>query len=125
MIAIGVVVAGVLFMLLASTLSRAGRIKRDLKPFIGKTVRVTNWGAAPDDGAFTIESVSSVGAGLLIWLRRDAETARILLKVAQPTAASITPARIEIADARYVQWNRGKRAARVKTSPAVVLTLAS
>src|SRR5436190_2210166 len=125
MITAGVIAAAFLLMLTASTLSRAASIKRSLKPFIGRTARVSMWGAVPDESPFVIDSVSSFGVGLIIWLRREPSGAKTMMKVAQPTEARISPTRIEITDARYVQWGRRKGAAGVKTSPAVVLTLTS
>ena len=107
-----ILATGILLMLVGSQLSRAGQIKRQLRPFVGRTVLL------PDDSQLTIESIAAIGPGLHIKFRRT-DNSRINLKVAQPTSVSITAERIEIPDARYVQW--GSR----KGPPPVVLKLAS
>ena len=124
-LAIGIV-SGILVVLLSLTLlGPAARIRRSLRPFVGRTVHVAMWGAVPDQSAFVIDSVRSLGAGLLILLRRASDGRRILLKVAQPKSASITPVRAAIAHARYVQWDRRKGSAGSKTEPAVTLEFQS
>ena len=88
-------------------------------------MRIEVWGNAIPDASqplFEIDSISAVGAGLLIQVRAAAGGPRILLKVAQPHAATVEDARVEIDDAAYVSWAGG----RLKRSsdahvPAVVL----
>lgn len=86
---------------------------------VGKTVGIALWGSAQQEAV--VESVFAIGAGLHIYFRR--EGSRVHLKVAQPTSVSIAGTRIEIADARYVQW--ADRKVRRSEGPAVVLEMGS
>ena len=115
MFAIGVVIAIAFAFLALSLLSPAARIRKQLRPFVGRTVLVTN-------SRLVIESVTAIGAGLHIRFRCH-DGSLVKLKVAQPTAVSISPERIEIAGARYVQWGSRRSPAGTNDSPAVVLTL--
>src|SRR5206468_3930322 len=97
----------VLLFLGATAFSRAGQIAAALRPFVKKPVRVEVWGMPlPGSGEtlFEIDSVSALGAGLLIHLRAASGGPRTLLKVAQPGSAAIDEGRIEIGEARYVSW---------------------
>ena len=120
-IAIGfgcLVVAGSMF-------SNAGQLAPSLRPFVKRPVRAAVWGAplpAPTAPRFELESVSAVGAGLLLYLRAIPSGPRTLLKVAQPGSARLDGSRLEIGEARYVSW-AGARLKPQVGKPALVLVI--
>jgi hypothetical protein len=117
----GIVVAVMLLLLAADVLSQAGRISSELRPLVGKRVKVTVWGAPLVASAEQLElaSASSFGAGLLLRLRVGT-TGPVLLKIAQPKAAMFEAGALVIPDAAYVQW-AGSRLPRVAGHPALLL----
>jgi hypothetical protein len=111
------IVAMALFVV-GTRLSAAGSMARPLRALRGETVEVRVWGS-PLPGGHRIDSVRAAGAGLLVLLQ-GAGGEIVLLKIAQPKGYREADKRIEIGDARYVQW-AGKRLKRVDGVPAVVL----
>ena len=99
-----------------------GGITDLLRPFVKKSVRVEVWGVPLADSTFEIDSAYRFGAGLLIFLRSASGGRRTLLKVAQPKSASISEDRVEISDARYVQW-AGRKLERTAGIIAVVIAV--
>jgi len=121
MIAIAIVIAGLLLMLLAAPLSHAGRIRKSLRPFVGRSVRLEVWGSPIDPSPMTIDSVIAVGAGLHLYFRSNGH--RTHMKIAQPKTIAISGDRIEIPQAKYVQ--SAGRALPKRDAPAVVLYFTS
>ncbi|MFL5440436.1 MAG: hypothetical protein ACJ79W_14855 [Myxococcales bacterium] len=115
--AVGIVVAAVLGLWLASRLSQAGRIALTLRGLTGTDARVEIYGRKLP-GPLRIESVTALGAGLLVHLTPPGGK-RTLLKIAQPSPARAEGPRMVIASARYVQW-AGRRASEAREAPAVV-----
>src|SRR5262249_54493978 len=111
------VVAVLLLLAVATSLSQAGRLAASLQGLKGRAIDAVVWGT-PVRGAgaagLRVESVGAVGAGLLIYVL-DVE-ARTLLKVAQPRSWLVEDGRVVIGDASYVQW-AGKRLARAEGFP--------
>ncbi|MDQ6802746.1 MAG: hypothetical protein M3041_18235 [Acidobacteriota bacterium] len=120
-----ILAAAVLLFIAATANSKATRISRSLGSMVKTVVRIEVWGNAipdPSRPMFQIDSIAGVGAGLLIHVRESSGGPRILLKVAQPRAATVLEDRVEITGAAYVSWAGG----RLKRStdahvPAVVL----
>jgi hypothetical protein len=118
-----VVFALVAVLLLATSISAAGRLTGDLQPFLGRAVEVLVWGARPSatDGAIvTLVSVQAFGAGLHFYFQVGAGTSTRHLKVAQPSGTRVTGDRLVIETARYVQWG-GKRLPAVPGVPALTV----
>lgn len=115
------VLAVLLLLPVATSLSQAGRLAAALQDQKQRAINVVVWGV-PIRGAraaeLRVESVGAVGAGLLIYLT-DAEE-KTLLKVAQPRSWLVGEDRVVIADAAYVQW-AGKRLARAEGVAAVAI----
>lgn len=111
--------------LVASAFSIAGRAAHDLQGHRGRRARVLARGLPlpGSEGPLLIESVASLGVGLLIRLQAEPGAPRILLKIAQPREVSISPACVTIGGAAYVQW-AGRRIKRVAGDPSVALVLA-
>ena len=114
------VVAVLLLLAVATSLSQAGRLAASLQGLKGRAINAVVWGT-PVRGAgaagLRVESVGAVGAGLLIYVLDVAE-AKTLLKVAQPRSWLVEDGRVVIGDASYVQW-AGKRLARAEGFPAL------
>jgi len=108
---------------LATRLSRAGRLTVPLQSFVGQPVSILVWGG-PLSGntSFTLTSVRAVGAGLHLYLQPASGTSPSHLKVAQPSGVTPGPSRIVITGAAYVQWN-GRKVQRSPTNDAVVIAL--
>jgi len=113
---VGIVVASLLALRLASRLSHAGRIALALRDLTGGEARVEIYGTKL--GPFRVGSVTALGAGLLVHLT-PAGGKRTLLKIAQPSLARAEGPRIVIASARYVQWAE-RRLPKTGEAPAVV-----
>jgi len=116
------VVAFLLLLPVATSLSQAGRLAASLQGLKRQAIRAAVWGAplrGPEADGLRVESVGAVGAGLLIYLM-DAGEAKTLLKVAQPRSWLVEGDRVVIDDAAYVQW-AGKRLARADGVPAVAI----
>ena len=114
--------AMVVFFLVATKLSRAGRLSPALQTMTGKSVEVRVWGT--DLPAVRVHSVRAFGAGLLFFLEPASGGKPVLLKVAQPQSARHDELGIVISDARYVQW-RGARIPRAVGQSALELTVTS
>ena len=110
--------------LVASAFSIAGRAAHDLQGHRGRRARVLARGLPlpGSEGPLLIESVASLGVGLLIRLQAEPGAPRILLKIAQPREVSISPACVTIGGAAYVQW-AGRRIKRVAGDPSAALVL--
>ena len=117
-----VIVALLAFFLLATKLSRAGRIAPMLQAMVGTLVDVRVWSAPI--GVYRVKSARAFGAGLLIWLEPVAGGKATLLKVAQPQIARHAERGMAIDDARYVQW-AGAKMKRVEGAPALEMTATS
>ena len=116
------VVAVLLLLPVATSLSQAGRLAASLQSLKRRAVDAVVWGVpirGPKAAGLRVESVGAVGAGLLIYLMDTAE-AKTLLKVAQPRSWLVEEGRVVIEDAAYVQW-AGKRLARAEGVPAVAI----
>ena len=124
----GVVLAALAFVLGASLLGRPARLSAALKPLTGRVVRVSVWGEPLPgfEGAFyVIEGITGIGAGLYIQVFQhdDADSGGVL-KIAQPAGETLGDERIEIANAKYVQWARKRVDRPTGTSaPALVISL--
>ena len=117
------VVAVLLLVPVATSLSRAGRLAVSLQGLKRRRVDAAVRGVpicGPKAAGLRVESVGAVGAGLLIYLT-DAEEVKTLLKVAQPRSRRVEEGRVVIDEAAYVQW-AGKRLARAEGVPAVAIT---
>jgi len=121
-----ILVAAVLLFIAGTANSKATRISRSLRPFVKRAVRMEVWGnAIPDSSGRVVEidSIAAFGAGLLIYVRAASGGPRILLKVAQPHAATVREDRVEIDDAAYVSFAGGRLKRSSDTHvPALVLT---
>jgi hypothetical protein len=126
MVFVWILLATILLFIAGTLNSKATRISRSLRPFVKRAVRIEVWGNPipdPSRPVLEIDSINAFGAGLLIHVRATSGGPRILLKVAQPRAATVHEDRVEIDDAAYVSFAGG----RLKRSsdphvPAVVLT---
>ena len=121
----GIVVGLLSFLLAASVLSKAGQLAGALQPFVRRAVRVEVWGMplpAAGEAGFQVESIRSLGAGLLVFLRPRPRGPQTLLKVAQPGSEKLEGNRAEIRDAAYVSWAGAKiKPAAGETKPALRL----
>jgi hypothetical protein len=87
----------------ATLLSNAARIADQLTSLVGKSVRIEVWGQPIEPtGAFQVQSVRALGAGLHIFLRSPLAKSPQDLKIAQPRAAQVTATQLTIAGAAYV-----------------------
>jgi len=93
--------------LVGSAFSIAGRAARSLQFLRGTRVRVVAWGQPlpASDGPFYVESIASLGVGLLIRLHATPDARPILLKIAQPQDVLVSAERLTIGRAGYVQWS--------------------
>lgn len=112
--------------LIGSAFTTAGRTARALQRFRGAHVRIVAWGRPlpASDGPFYVESVSSLGVGLLVRLQVAQGATAILLKVAQPRDVLVSGERLTIGRAAYVQW-ASRRVKRTNASPGPALLLES
>jgi hypothetical protein len=110
--------------LVGSAFSVAGRTARSLQFLRGGQVRVLAWGLPlpASDGPFYVESIASLGVGLLIRLQAAPGAKRTLLKIAQPRDVVVSVERVTIGRAAYVQWS-GRRLKRVTGDPLPALAL--
>jgi hypothetical protein len=86
-------------------------------------VDVLLWGARPPQAPadLVLASVNIIGLGVHVFFR--APSGPVLhLKVAQPNGPIVTPDRVVIRTARYVQWNV-TRVEPVDGNPAVCIAL--
>ncbi len=117
--------AGMALVFLVSSL-RTARVPlaRAIARLQGQAVDVRLWGSAPSSDTsadpFVLESVNAIGAGVHVFFRSHSGRA-MHLKVAQPFGTALSPDRIVIAVARYVQWN-GARVNPVAGTDALVIT---
>jgi hypothetical protein len=118
-------VAFVAMMVGATAASRANAIAASLQGYTGRKVSAVVWGKAPpgDIGeALVLESAFAISAGLHLRLRAESSGRTYRMKVAQPTGGVADGSGLQVADARYVQWERA-RLARVPRSPALHVRL--
>ena len=110
--------------LVGSAFSIAGRTARSLQFFRGTDVRVVAWGLPlpASDGPFHVESIASLGVGLLIRLQAAPGAKPILLKIAQPRDVLVSAERLTIGRAAYVQWS-SRRLKRPTGGPVPALVL--
>src|SRR5438876_4849953 len=121
----GFIVLGMVAALfLASSFSQARRLTESLQRFRHQAVAVRVWGASlpVPNGAMTITSVRSLGAGLHIFLRLGTNDSPTHLKVAQPKRVLLEPGALIIESASYAQWS-GKKLPRTTGCPALSITL--
>lgn len=110
----------------SSALTIAGRTARALQFLRGRPVRVLAWGLPlpTSDGALYVESIASLGVGLLIRLQLAPGDSRILLKIAQPRDVLVSATGATVGRAAYVQWaSRRLRRVTGDPSPALMLEL--
>lgn len=107
---IAILFAAVVLFIVATLIGPARRMGKEIATLIGKSVRIVVWGQ--ELPATTIESVVTIGAGI------NMKAGGSQFKIAQPKGFSRSDGRIEIAYARYVQFDR-KRLPH-GTGPAVV-----
>lgn len=120
------VVALLLLLPVATSLSQAGRLAASLQGLERRAVNAIVWGVpirGPEDAGLRVESIGAVGAGLLIYLTAS-DDAKRLLKVAQPRSWRVSDGRVVIDEAAYVQW-AGERLARTEGLPAVAIESAA
>ena len=101
-----VVAAGALALLASSLATSRVPLTRSLAGFRGQTVDVLLWGAPPPHApaGLVITSVNIISFGVHVFFQ--APSGPVLhLKVAQPKQPVLTPDRVIIGTARYVQWN--------------------
>lgn len=119
--------------LVVSRFTVAGRTTRSLQVFRGAYVRVAAWGSPlPESdaaasmrgssGPLYVESITSLGVGLLIRLRVASAATPVLLKIAQPRDVVVSADRLIIGRAAYVQWS-GRRLKRTTDAPGPALIL--
>jgi hypothetical protein len=111
----------IVFSIAGTALSKATRFKKLLRPFVKRKVSIEVWGVPIPDlsrPVFEIDSISALGAGLLIHLRTNSGGPRVLLKIAEPVSTTIHEGHIEISDARYVSF-AGMKLKRIPGSNAV------
>jgi hypothetical protein len=95
-----------------------------MQVFRGTRVRVAAWGSPlpATDGLLYVESVASLGVGLLIRLQAAPGAKGTLLKIAQPSGVIFAGDRLTIDDAAYVQWaSRRLKPVNAASRPALVL----
>jgi hypothetical protein len=118
-----IIVASACLLLVATSLSNAGRLSETLSSFRNRPVDILVWGeplSGPTERS-QIESIRAIGAGLHLFVKRD--NGRLAhLKIAQPRSTRITEKTAEIAAARYVQWER-RKLPRTAGAAAVTLTI--
>jgi hypothetical protein len=118
-----IAVALVCLLLLATSLSHAGRLSEALRSFRNRPVEILVWGE-PLPGqteASQIESIRAIGAGLHFFLTRDNSTPAHL-KIAQPQSTRVGERTAEIGEARYVQWE-SRKLPRTTGTPAVTVVI--
>jgi len=104
-------------------ISKVSGLAEKMRPFLGKTVRVQVWGSdlcGSPGSKFVFCAVRAVGPGLHVYLRPMPDGSPAHLKVAQPRGTTIGDARLEIGDAKYVQW-AGSKIKKVEGAMALVL----
>jgi hypothetical protein len=100
------VAAGALALLASSLATSWVPLTKGLAGFRGQTVDVLLWGALPPNApdGLVLTSVNIISFGVHVFFR--ASSGPLLhLKVAQPKGPAVTPDRVIIRTARYVQWN--------------------
>jgi hypothetical protein len=112
------IVAGMATLALASSLATARfPLTRRLSAFRGRSVEVRFWGAPPSEGPLVLASVNIIGVGVHVFFGEP--SGRLLhLKVAQPSRMTISPDRVVISAARYVQWE-GRKVKSIPGADAV------
>jgi hypothetical protein len=118
------IVAGVVASLVfATSFGPAGKSAGHLGDLTGQEARVSLWGNPLDPGrSLRIRSVWALGAGLHFVFDHGAGSARIHVKVAQPTGVSLGEESIIVENAKYIQVS-GRKQARDPQRPALALEL--
>ncbi len=112
-------------LLVATSLSHAGRLSQSLRAFRNRPVEIRIWGKPlplMDGSVCQIESIKVFGAGLHLFVTSGDGSPKHL-KIAQPRGTHVTERGVEIDEAAYVQW-MGKRQTPVHGTPALMLTVA-
>ncbi len=119
---LAIMAAMIAFFAAASLISRVGKLAPQLKPWIGKRVRVQVWRAdLPGATELELERAFAIGPGLHLYLRRDGGKPTHL-KIAQPRDVQLTGTKLQIAHAKYVQWAGHKLERNPDRSvPAIVM----
>ena len=119
------VVAAMATVMLATSLSTSRvPLTRTIRGFQGQAVHVLLWGTPPPGAQaqdLVLESVNVISLGVHLFFKAGSGPL-MHLKIAQPRASSLTPGRVTIAAAKYVQWNATKLKA-VVGAPAVSIAL--
>lgn len=104
-----VVGAGALGFLATSLATSRVPLTRTLAEFRGQTVDVLLWGAPPPKASagLVLTSVNIISFAIHVFFD-DPSGSPLHLKVAQPKRAIVSPDRVVIGTARYVQWNVSK-----------------
>jgi hypothetical protein len=109
----------------ATAASRANAIAASLQGYTGRKMSAVVWGNALPGGieeVLVLVSAFAISAGLHLRLRAESSGQTYRMKVAQPTGVVADGSRVQIEDARYVQWERAKLA-RMPQSAALLLSL--
>ena len=118
-------VAFVAMMVGATAASCANGIAASLQGYTDRRVSAVVWGTALPGGigeVLVLESAFAISAGLHLRLRAESSGRTYRMKVAQPTGVVIDGTRLQVEDARYVQWERA-RLGRMPQSAALLIRL--
>jgi hypothetical protein len=120
------IVALMLFLIVGSSLSVAGKFSSQLSSLKGKSVMIQLWGDPPpktsSDMIFRVHSIRAIGVGLHMWFQSVGRSDQIHLKIAQPKALTRTGHDVQITEAKYLQWESQKVMHRAGV-PAVVFII--
>jgi hypothetical protein len=113
-----VIVVAMAALLLASSLATSHvPVTRRLAAFRGRSVEVRFCGAPPAEEHLVLASVNIISVGVHVFFTEP--SGRLLhLKIAQPSQVTISPDRVVISAAKYVQW-QGKKVKSIPGSDAV------
>ena len=109
----------------ATAASHANKIAGWLGGYTGEAVSAVVWGTALPAGGgeiLVLEVAFAISAGLHLRFRGESSGRRYRMKVAQPPGVVMNRSRLQIMDARYVQWERAKLT-RMAQSAAFLLSL--
>jgi hypothetical protein len=113
-----VIIAVMAALLLGSSLATSRvPVTRSLDALRGKSVDVRFWGAPPPEEHLVLASVNIISVGVHVFFSEP--SGRLLhLKIAQPSRMTISPDRVVISAAKYVQW-QGKKVQAIPGTDAV------